>query len=252
MALRWTQTEDRELARLRRAAAPDAAIAAALGRSTAAVMGRRQELGLCGSVGESNAKHKHLRKAAMTYFVTHSWKETAKHFGLTTNEFKSLMTSGYRDPALLHLRKDTRRHDAWTFAETMTLLRASGLQPRSWIAKRLSRGTKEAVKEQLARLGTGTRHINGIPLSWVHELVGLDIEIGFKVKAGPKGRGCDGRPILVPWVVLDWLMKRLPFLEVPGHLVEAFGAMAHFQKLVHGTRGVDDTMAAIQYILSEE
>jgi len=249
----WTAAEERELTRRMRARESYDTIAAAIGRTAVAVQVRAIRLRLTPPVGTSNAKHKHLRESAMAYYLTHSFGETAERFGLTLSELKSLMTSGYRDPTLRHLRKETRRHDAWSFDETMLLLRAAGVQPRTWIARRLDRGTKEAVKEQMARLGVRTRYVNGIPLTWLRELVGCSVEAGFKVKAGSGGGGRHGRGAththLVPWVQA-WPIAAL--YDAPEHLVEAFRAMARFQMKIHGTRTISETVVALRRILSEE
>jgi len=251
----WTRDEEQILLRLRRRGDSVSQVAEVLSRSRAAIAVRSQRLGATRADGRHHSsKHSHLRKAAMTYYLTHSFEETAKRFELSHSEFKSLLTGSYRDPALRHLRKDGRRRDAWSVDEILFLLRASGIQPRAWIAKKLGRGTLQSVKEQTERQRLPTRYVNGIPLRWTRELLGIeDLEVGFKVKAGPTGRHhlIDCRPILVPWIVLDWLIKRLPFLDVPDHIVAIVDAMKRFQLFIHGTRGVEDTVHAIQAILSE-
>jgi len=229
-------------------------IAERLGKSPGAVRYKMKRLGISpreravatGRLGKWNAKHAHIREKAVTYFLTHTFDETREKFGLTRSELKSLQTAAYRDPALAHLRKDRRRKDVWSFEETMFLLRASGLQQRSWIARKLKRGGVHAVKEMVSRLNANTRYINGLPRKLAEELIGHEVE-GFKVKAGPSGKGVDGRPIIVPWVVIYSEARRSA--RIPPHIRDAIGAMAKFQKRIHGTRGIKDTVESVQKII---
>lgn len=224
-------------------------IADQLGRAQESVKQKAGELGLKNPVYlRRKTKHRHLRVSAMEYFLTHSAVETQKRFRLTTSEFKSLMTSGYRDPALAHLRKDTRNHEPWTFQQTMSLLAASGLQQRAWIANRLGRGGMHSVKEMTSRLNMGTRYVNGLPKRLADELVGHSV-IGFKTNAGPDGRwaGVDCRPVLVPWVVIYSEARKSR--KVPPHIVAALRAMARFQRRIHGTRSLAATVASIRHII---
>lgn len=251
----WTKSEERELRRLLRdKSLLVSEIAEILGKKEQTVRYKVRTWGIdiraraiaTGKLGRWNSKHAHLRQKAMLYFLTHTFEETCKKFGLSRSEFRSIQTVSYRDPALAHLRKDPRRKDIWTFDETMFLLRSSGLQPRTWIAAKLKRGGVHAVKEMVSRLNSNTRYINGIPKPWAAELLGHKVE-GYKVKAGPTAQGVDCRPIIVPWVVLYSEARRST--RIPAHLRDAIGAMAKFQKRVHGTRGIKDTISSIQGIL---
>lgn len=250
----WTKQEIKELERL--ASNKDlfaTEIAKKLGRSPGSVRWKLRKIGISPQqraprMGKWNAKHAHLREKVMTYFLTHSFDETCKRFDLTRSELKSLQTAAYRDPELSHLRKDKRRKDAWSFDETLFLLQASGLQPRAWIAKQLKRGSMHAVKEMVSRLNTNTRYLNGLPKRLAEEITGHEIE-GFKVKAGPTGPKVDCRPIIVPWVILYSEARRSS--RVPAHICDAIGAMAKFQKRIHGTRGIKDTLESIEKIIGK-
>jgi len=226
-------------------------IAEQLGKSPQVTRLKIRELGISpriranrsGRLGSWNAKHSHLRARAMRYFLTHTFAETMKHFKLSSSELKSLQTVSYRLPEFAGLRKDRRRHDVWTFKETMFLLRHAGLQPRTWIAAKLKRGGMDAVKEMTHRLKSNTRYINGLPRRLAEELLGHEVG-GFKVKAGPTGAGVDCRPIIVPWVILYSEARGSP--SIPQHIHDALRAMSRFQKRIHGTRGINDTLASIR------
>lgn len=178
-------------------------------------------------------KHAHLREPAMKYFLTHTAKDTREHFGLTESEFKSLMTVGYRDESLAHLRKDKRRHDAWTTEELLFLARYAGVQPRDWIARKLERGTTESIKETLYRLSSGSRHMNGIPRSWVRDLL-PGVELGplwsFRSAAGAPGPKGDNHPVLVPWVELA---RAIRWKRIDPTVKACIVAMAKFQLWIH-------------------
>lgn len=255
----WTTTD---IARLRALARGDlfaTEIAEQLGKSAGAVRYKLRRLGLdpaarakrSGRLGQWNAKHAHLRRPVLEFYLTHSAGETQKKFGLTAREFKSLLTVSYRDPKMTDLRKDTRRHDPWSFDEIVFLLRHAGLRERRWIAAKLNRGGVDAVKEMVARLGANTRYINGLPKRLAEELVGHEVH-GFKVNAGPDGRhaGIDCRPIIVPWVRLYYEAKRSQ--TTPAHLVDALRAMARFQQRIHSTRGILDTVASVERAIGGE
>lgn len=272
---RWTKDE---LARIRSLCSSNTLfmkeIAEKLGRPATTVRLKAKELGVWsnppGRFAEWNRKHVHLRVPAMTYFLTHSFEETAAHFNLTLSEFKSLMAWGYKDPKLKYLRKETRRHDQWTAKELVFLMRHAGVQPREWIAKKLKRGTDEAVKEALSRAGVGARYINGMPRAWAEQIFGDDVCMtAISMKAGPQGlSGRTGQTTstyqLIPWIQADELLKkgrtrllkgkgrwkpgrRHPMLEVPEEVRIGIRAMAKFQRWIHGVqsgRGVRKRMRA--------
>lgn len=258
MTKRWTDKDQRQLERLvKNENLLGSEIAERIGKKPGAVRYHMQKMGIdvkaraekSGKLGQQNVKHKHLQRKVLVYFKTHSFNQTAKQFGLTHVELKSCLTKAYKNPDYTHLRKDFRRHDPWSFEEIMFLLKASGLQPRAWIAKKLKRGTMHAVKEVVKRLNANTRYMNGLPRQLAEELIGYEIK-GFKVKAGPSsGRNLDFRPVIVPWVTLYSEARRSS--RVPAHICDAIGAMAKFQKRIHGTRGIKDTLECIEKIIAK-
>lgn len=217
-------------------------IAERLGKRPASVSWQAKRLGfkhgpnVSARKGKWNVKHKHLREAVMKYFMTHSIKETMKHFDLTHSEVKSIFTIGYRDPKFKHLRKETRRHDSWSNEETLFLLRHAGLQSRNWISRKLKRGGVHAVKESLCRLNSNSKYVNGMPRRWAEVLLGSDgLPEGIKTKAGPTGnsRNIDFRFRIIPWVEAESLIKGK---KVDSQLRLAIKAMARFQRFIHKSK----------------
>ena len=253
----WSASEKRELKRLLKTNLLCTEIAEKLGKKPQTVRHQARQLGISpakrakksGKMGAWNSKHSHLREKVMTYFLTHTWDETKKKFKLTQSEAKSLFTVGYRDPRLMHLRKDTRRNDVWSLDETLFLLQHAGIQPRIWIARKLKRGERHTVKEQVKRLNCGSRYINGVPTKWAELLLRKTVDTGMKVKAGPRGPhgNVDCRPILITWVDLYSKAKRCS--HIPDHIVAAIGVMATFQKKIHGTKGIKDTVESVKICL---
>lgn len=241
-----------------------------IGRSPATTRWKAKKLGLWskpeGRFAEWNVKHKHLREPVMRYFLKHTMKETQDHFGLTESEVKSIFTVGYRDPKFKHLRKDTRRRDSWTQDELLFLTRHAGVQPRTWIAKKLKRGTDESVKECLSRLKIGVRYMNGMPWTWAQELFGEEAaHLTIHTKAGPCGPtghhgAADTRYRLLPWTEAHRLLeagltrpllgkgrcrpdrrRRAERLQVSDETRIAIRALARFQRWIHGmqsSRGI--------------
>lgn len=252
----WTKREEKELVRLCKGDLFATEIAEKLRKKPQIVRYKMRVLGISpadrardsGRMAKWNKKHAHLRERAMKFFMTHTFEQTRDKFGLSSIEIKSLMTAGYMDPKFSHLRKDTRRNDVWSFEETMFLLKHCGLQPRDWIAGKIKRGTMQSSKEMLSRLKIKSRYVNGLPKRLAEELIGRNIDSGIKVKAGPTAPGVDCRPIIVPWVILYSEAKKSS-LEL--HFVEAIGALARFQKKIHGTRGILDTVESVQAVVNK-
>jgi hypothetical protein len=260
---RWTKSE---LAELRRLCSSNtlfmSEIAEKLGRAPASTRWKAHRIGVWsepeGRFAEWNRKHQHLHEAVLRYFRDHTYEETAKHFGLTEGELKSCFAYAYRNPKFKHIRKDDRRHDAWTAKELLFLARHAGIQPRAWIAKKLKRGTDQAVKEALSRAGVGARYINGMPISWAVNLFGeAACGIAIATKAGPQGlSGSTGETIstyqLIPWIQCEelleagltrelkgsgrWKRREHPRLQVPDEVRAAIRAMANFQRWIHGVQ----------------
>jgi hypothetical protein len=253
----WTPDDERRLRKLlRNKRLFVSEIAGELGRKPHDVRYKLRTMGIdvrarakaTGRMGQWNVKHAHLRMKVMTYFLTHSIAETMKKFGLSLTELKSLQTTAYQDEKYDHLRKEYRRHDTWSHRDVLFFLRHAGLQPRLWIALKLRRGgTMHSVKDKVRRFSMNTRYMNGLPQRLARELLGHDDIEGIKVKAGPTGEGVDCRPLLVPWVSLYSKARRTE--GFPPHLLGSLRAMSRFQKKVHGTRGILDTIDSIHRIL---
>lgn len=235
----WTKEETARLKRLARTDMFFSEIAKELGKTPGAVRHRAHRIEVSrkvnGRMGKWNSKHSHLREGVFRYFLNHTWEETREHFHLKDRELKSVFTVGYRDPKLRHLRKDGRRHDAWSLDETLFMLRSSGLQPRDWIAKKLKRGTMQSVKEALDRNRAQSRYINGMPIGWALTLFGDSaIGMGIKTKAGPTGTGPAGFQFrLIPWVEVERLIKGK---SVHPEVRAGIEAMAKFQRWLHGVK----------------
>jgi hypothetical protein len=239
MPARWPRERELELIRLVKSRKYDYhEIARIMGMNRNQVVTKGQALGLKNPVYlMRKTKHAHLREPAMRYFVTHTWEETRERFGLTQSELKSLFTVGYRDPKLRHLRKETRRHDAWSLKEKLFLIQHAGIQPRTWIARRLKRGGAHSVKEELERLQMNSKFVNGMSRKYLLEILGpWDCPKGIKTKAGPSGGGRgDFRFVVVPWTECERLQKRFPRRFTP-ELKTAIRAMAMFQRWVFGLK----------------
>jgi hypothetical protein len=193
-------------------------IAERIGKPVKSVRWKARKLGLQstqitikGRHGKWNAKHKHLRRPAMKYFLTHTWEETQKHFGLTRSELRSLFTIGYQQPELRHLRKETRTHKAWSNKELTFLLTHAGLRPRKWIMNQLGRGSNVChIKERLQTLGLSSRTLQGLTLSQFKEAFGERPSFYLQTDAGPDGGPKGTLPTrwkIVPWVWLELELK---------------------------------------------
>lgn len=231
----WSIESEAELRRLAMDGRFSRQIAEKLGRKVCTVRWKAHKMGLNVAkepVGQWNITHKHLREPVMRYFVTHTREQTEKKFKLTRSELRSIFTVGYRDPQMKHLRKETRRHDAWSTRELKFLLTHAGLQPRDWIGRKLKRGTPVCIKERLEKLGVSSRTLNGITLSQYIAAFGERPEFVLYTKAGP-GRG--GTPTyfqIVPWVWLDQQIKSRR-LKAPKVFRQLTSTMALFQEWIH-------------------
>jgi len=254
MARRWPEHREQELRDLVASGVltyPQ--IALKFGLNVNQVRTKGQELGLVnGAYMRQKTKHKHLRRALLEFYLTHSAKECQKHFGFTESEFNSCLTVAYQTPDLEHLRKDTRRHDSWTVAESVLLLRRSGVQPRVLIAKRLQRGGVHSVKEQLSRLGTGSKSLNGMPGKWVEAAFPLHTDrLPFiKTLAGPTGGNggrSDFRFVIVPWVALRPLLR----CKIDPMLKQYIRIMSTYQRWIYGGRSAESIVRSIKQFAKE-
>src|SRR3982751_1082526 len=156
-------------------------IAKRLGEKDTTIRYRAKQLGLPSApafnlkTGQWNRKYsERLIEDVMTYFTEHTQSETEKRFGLTSRQFRSIFTNGYKIEKFAHLRKDTRRKDAWTIDEWLFLVRHAGLLERHVIGEKLKRSKKggyHVVKDRMRSAGGGSsKFLNGMPLRWCYDL----------------------------------------------------------------------------------
>lgn len=231
---KWTNDQD-ELIKSMVGSFTYREMAEKLGVGRNSVAWRAKRLGLS-NVGV-HRKHFHLREQALIYYQDHSFAEVCEQFSLTKSQFKSLLTVAYRDPKLVHLRKDTRRNDVWSLKEKITLLRLAGVQPREKIAKKLNRGGVHSVKEELKRLGIGSKFLNGCPVKWIEIVCPwvLDRVSPIKTQAGPTGGArADFRFRIVPWVTLHNVLCRRKSID--PLFCRYVRLMAKYQKFLWNNR----------------
>lgn len=214
-----------------------------IGKPVQLVRWKAKQLGLVstrvtlqGRFGQWNAKHAHLRLAAMTYFLTHTAEQCQKKFKLTASEFKSLCSVSYKMPEYKHLRKETRDHSPWSTKQLKFLLRHAGLRPRKWVAEQIGRGNDICIKERLQSLGLSSRTLQGITLSQFRQAFGKDPDFYLQTDAGPSGNlhaEGSGHWKIIPWVWLDGEIKakRLRAPKIFRQLIEA---RAEFQEWIFG------------------
>lgn len=156
--------------------------------------------------GKWNNKHAHIREEVLTYFLKHSFEDTAKRFDLTHSELKSCLTNAYKIPELRHLRKATNDHSPWNTKQLKFLLRHAGLRDRDWIANKIGRGNRTCIKERMQFLGIASRNLQGLTLSQFIEAFGERPKFFLQTVAGPKAQSKAYWKI-VPWVWLDKEIK---------------------------------------------
>lgn len=215
-------------------------IAKKMGKPVVCVRLKAKKLGLQSTqktldkFGKWNSKHSHIRGPVMKYFMTHTWKETKKRFGLTQSEQKSLFSVGYQMPEFKHLRKETRDHSPWSKSQLLFLLRHAGLMPRKWIAEKIGRGNQTCIKERLQALGLSSRTMQGLTLSQFIEAFGKRPDFYIQTKAGPNGGPKNALPTrwkIIPWVWLDQEL-RAKRLKTGVELKLLIRARAQFQEWI--------------------
>ncbi|MGZ3742727.1 MAG: hypothetical protein ACXVB1_00200 [Pseudobdellovibrionaceae bacterium] len=229
----WTQDEYDLLGQLIKDGLTNKEIAEIIGRPFPAIAIKAHRIfGGNPNYRAKITKHAHIREDAMRYFLTHTAEETECKFKLTKSQFRSLMTVGYRIPEFKHLRKETRRHDAWNAYEIKFLLQHSGLRSREWIAKKLKRGGHLGIKDRLEMLGIASKSVNGLTLSQYREAFNKEPEFYLQTKAGP-GRGKYSSTFykIIPWV---WLDQELKAKRLKTHKIfrKLIASMALFQEWV--------------------
>lgn len=157
------------------------------------------------SIGLWNIKYKNYEEI-IKYYQTHSNKEVCKKFNLTQNQFKSVMHRYYKDKRFVGLRKDTRIKTKWSNEDIIKLIQMAGVLPRNEIAKRLNR-TKtnnfHAVKDKIAQIGFKSKHINGMPITWLSLLGKKENLKIITTKAGPNSKKNHFNFKIIPWVELE-------------------------------------------------
>lgn len=212
-------------------------IAEAIGLSKATVqLFVSRKLGGNPNYLKHKTKHKHLRKPVMEYFLSHTWEETKKHFKLKDSELKSIFTIGYIDPKLAHLRKDTRRRDAWSTEELRFLFRLTGVISRDEINQHLNRGNSgRVIKEKLMKLGIPAKNVNGLTYSQFTSLFKKKPVYYLATTAGSPGSKFVqyANWKIVPWCHIEEMLND-KYIEHSDAIKLYVETMAMFQRWVHG------------------
>lgn len=238
----WDDSLDARLISLSKKKLFATEMAKELDKRPASVRWRMHKLGIESSktrvaerYGKWNIKHAHLREAVMRFYQTHSYETTAKKFGLTKSEMKSLFSVCYRMAELKHLRKDSRLKSAWSTKQLKFLLQHAGLRPRKWIMEQLDRGKNVCViKERLGTLGVSSRTLQGITLSQFRQAFEQEPSFYLKTDAGPDGGPKGTLPTrwkIIPWVWLEQEIKAKR-LKTPKEFGMLISARAHFQEWI--------------------
>lgn len=216
---RWSDEEVEKLKTLRASNAMFyTEIAKEIGRDPAGVRAKAKSLGIESTqktlrhrLGKWNVKHAHLREAVLRFYQTHSFDGTAKKFGLTKSELKSLFTNSYKMAEFKHLRKDSRLKIGWSTEQLKFLLQHAGLRPRKWIMEQLGRGNNVCViKERMQTLGVSSRTLQGITLSQFRKAFDQEPKFYLQTDAGPDGGPKGTLPTrwkIIPWVWLEQEIK---------------------------------------------
>ncbi len=235
----WTPEELMHLGNLIHAGLTNKEIASEMGKSVAAISIKARRVWNGNPNYRKNiTKHKHLHEPLLKYYLNHSAEECQRKFNLTKSEFKSCLTYAYKKPELKHLRKDTRRRDAWTAKEYRFLLAHAGLMPRNWIARKLNRGGHLGIKDRLDLLGISSQNLNGLTISKFRILFNQDPRFYLQTKAGPqrktKSRANSASYYkIIPWVWIDQEIKAKR-LQAPEMYQKMIASMAMFQEWIHG------------------
>jgi len=185
---------------------------------------------------KKKTKHKHLHKKILELRLKKTDKEIRKLLKLSKSEMKSCMSLAYRDPSLKHLRKETRRRDAWTTEELRFLLKWSGIIPRKEINKYLKRGKSDnVIKEKLQKLGLCSKNVNGMTFSQFRNMFKNDPEYYIATTAGSPASTFAkyANWKIVPWCHINEMLKSKKIYH--SEAIEIYiEAMAMFQRWIHG------------------
>lgn len=149
------------------------------------------------------AKHKHLRKPVMLYFLNHTAKETCEFFNLKESEFKSLTTVCYKLDEFKKIRKDKKRvFRKWNASELKFMIQSIGLIPREEIGNKLGRGKWRVIKEKLQKLGISVKTIHGMTLSVYRKTFNQEPSLFIQTRTGPTSENNKSYYKIIPWFVL--------------------------------------------------
>lgn len=205
---------------------PEIARAMGMSRPSVAIIVERQ-LGGNPNYMKRIRKHAHLHGDVLKYRLTHNDEETMKQFNLTSSELKSCLTYAYRRPEFKSLRKDTRRHDAWTPEQLIKMLRYAGILRRSSIASIIERGGERVVKEKMASLNVATRNVNGANIGQFRRLFGCEPSYMIRGEAGP-GSTKTNRFVIVPWFHMVEMYRSSPHSKSTLKALECYAMFAQY------------------------
>ena len=182
------------------------------------------------------SKHKHLHEKILKMRLKYTDKEIMNKFSLTSSELKSCMTHAYKNKKLGHLRKDTRRRDAWSGEELRFLLKWSGIISQKEINDYLGRGNgRIVIKEKLQSLGLCSKNINGLTYSKFTSLFNVDplfiLETSAGSPASPYFKAANWK--LVPWCHVEEMLND-GIIDQAESIKIYVRTMASFQRWVHG------------------
>lgn len=193
---------------------------------------RKNGLKLQKKPGQFNRKYSmDFRLKAIELYRTHNARECAKKLGISHQAMIGIMETSRRMGLIGGKFKDTRNKKPWTFDEQLELICMAGLINRSEIGKRLNRCGQRNIKERMRNyFNSGTKHMHGIPLTWVREIIPMNLDDRIiQTKAGPTGQRGIFHFKIVPWVDLEHVQYAL---KLPDNLSSAIRAMAKFQRFV--------------------
>lgn len=175
-------------------------------------------------------KHKHLRYRVLVFFKNHTEDECLKKFNLTKKNFKSLMTTAYKDEKYKHLRKDVRTKDPLTEKELIKMVQLAGLLPRDQIAKMLNRGSKfHAIKDRFKnQLNCRTKKLHGFTYHEVKDAFDCPLKY-LRTKAGPT----KFKLTIVPWVYLE---EKINYCNRNNDFKKLICSLAKFQRWIYDAR----------------
>jgi hypothetical protein len=175
-------------------------------------------------------------------------QEVADKFGLTSKQFKCLMSRGYKK--FPKLRKVKR--SPLTFDDQVSLLRLSGFLNREEIKKKIGKHQKYLVKDFLRFKCANSmgKFLNGCPTTWMMTLIPqISHEqykaVSVKTNSGPAGYKFK----LIPWVVAYDLAKKYCQDEF---VLICFRSLAKYQKFIFSQKTTNKVLAKIRDSLHDK